>query len=193
MIIYIEGLSCSGKSTFIELISKASTLSNNILAIPEFADYPDKTKIDFELNNDYCKKNDEKKTSLANSSEKEIILVDRCHASTLAYNFASSKVYKDDEYGNILNWYIQSLAKGKLLKPDLYVLLKCSEQTVIDRAKKIRVFNKNIAWYSGTKFAEDFYDNFFEYFEPEVPLLIHNVEKGVEAAASSLIKRLENG
>lgn len=70
MRIYIEGLSCSGKSTFIDKVAKAPTITNDVFVIPEFVDYPDKSKIDFELNNDYCKENDERKTSLASQSKK---------------------------------------------------------------------------------------------------------------------------
>lgn len=111
----------------------------------------------------------------------------------MAYNYASSKVNNDNEYSKILNWYTRSLTNRKLLKPDLYVLLKCGEQTVVERAKSTGVFHKNIAWYSGTKFAIEFYENFFKFFEPEVPLLIYDTENGVELAVARLIKRIENG
>jgi len=165
MKIYFEGVSCSGKSTLIKTIEQSR---RGIISISEL---PDDYKKHEDLDN-FCRYNDERKCLIANEKSKmSIVLVDRGYASTLAYNYIQLKLSLSQEYFKTLDWYLEGIKNGKLLKPDFYVLLSVDKKTAINRAKKLNRFCKTIAWYNNPLIGNNFYKYFFSLLEPDIPLL----------------------
>lgn len=166
MIVYFEGLSCAGKTTLIDYIN--SNTDNKVQVIKELpVDYSKIKDID-----NFCRKNDEIKSKEAFiRSKKNTVLVDRGYASTLAYNYIQYKTGISKEYLKSLKWYFNCILANKLIKPDLYVYIDIETKEVKKRAMRLNKFNNNIAWYTKPLIATKFYDMFFKYFEPEIPIL----------------------
>lgn len=165
MIIYVEGISCAGKSTFIKAITDSG---NNINKINEWPDIVDNSiSID-----EFCRRNDEQKNKTAQELGKnEIVLVDRSYASTLAYNFIQFEHRKSQEYLKSLSWFLKSKTKGSLVSPDLYIIISVDGKTSIKRAKELERYNKNIAWYINPELGSWYYRHFIKLFEPNIPVL----------------------
>jgi len=167
MIIYVEGLSCAGKS---HLIKKILEDFPNSISIDELPSNYSQQECDF---NAYCRTNDEAKAAKAKSLEKnyEFVLVDRGHASTLAYNFIQLAMGDPTQYLKSLAWYRDSIVLKKLHTPDLYVYVTCDSNIIMKRAVETGRFNPSIAWYQNLNAGSKFYEDFFRFVEPEVPLV----------------------
>lgn len=168
MIIVFEGLSCSGKTTLIKSLKKDQKSVCFIDELP--LNRSDNNPID----TNFCQINDEKKSELAMEldSEDKIVLVDRSYVSTLAYEFIKYKIYdKTEMYLDTLNWYFSGIVTGKLIKPDKYVYIDVDEKTALRRASENGRLQLNFAWYTAPKHAIEFYDAFYNFIEPDVPLL----------------------
>jgi thymidylate kinase len=167
MILYIEGISCAGKTSFIDRAKERFKSAVSISELPD--DYKKHSNLD-----DFCRYNDERKCRVARKLEKEngIVLVDRGYASTLAYSYIQFKQNTSLEYLKSIRWYCNGISNNKLLRPDMYVFIEVDGETAIERAKRLNRFNTNIAWYTNPEIGNEFYHSFFRILEPEVPLLV---------------------
>lgn len=174
MIIYFEGLSCSGKTT---LINKLHESFSESVIIPELpTDFYSHADLD-----DFCRHNDERKCSDAQKNRhKNLVFVDRAYPSTLAYNFIQYKLGISNEYFNTLMWYMDRRLRNIIFPPDLYVYLYADERLIIKRAKNLNRFAKTIAWYSDPEIGCQFYEHFFKLLEPNIPLLEINGSSPIE-------------
>lgn len=179
MIIYIEGISCAGKSTLIKAITDSHS---DIKKINEWPDVVDNSiTID-----EFCRLNDEQKNSTAQKFDKKgVVLVDRSYASTLAYNFIQFVHDKSQEYLKSISWFLKSKSEGKLISPDLYVLISVDKKTSIKRAKELGRYNQNIAWYIDPELGTQYYRDFFKLMEPGVPVLELNGTEPIEKNIST--------
>lgn len=186
MIIYFEGISCAGKSHLIENLKKDSKVPlYNVEELP--MEYSKITNID-----DFCRENDERKSETALAQSKDhLVFVDRGYASTLAYSYIQYANKSSDEYIKSLAWYKKQISNDKLRKPDLYVYIKLDPETAIERAKKLNRFSTSIAWYTNPGLGNEFYDYFFKFVEPEVPLLVLDGNLSVEDKAKLFWEKIE--
>lgn len=108
--------------------------------------------------------------AIAKSAEEtfKIVLVDRSYVSTLAYNYVRYKQELDNHYKITLEWYMNGKQKGILPSPDLFVFLKVPPDISTRRAKE----NNRYFDSENPSIGEEFYEIFFDTFEPDVPLLI---------------------
>lgn len=181
MIIYVEGISCAGKTSFIDCAKMTFTKSISISELPD--DYKKHKNLD-----DFCRYNDERKCKVARKLERknEMVFVDRGYASTLVYNYIQYKQGASDEYLKSIKWYCDGISNSKLLKPDVYVFIELDGKTAIKRAKVLNRFNTDIAWYTDPEIGNEFYESFFKMLEPEVPLLIIDGKTPLNAKVKQL-------
>lgn len=165
MIVYFEGVSCSGKTSLLEAVRK---IRQDVVVISELpADFQNQKDLD-----NFCRHNDERKCQAVKLAGKDkIVLVDRGYASTLAYNFIQYKLITSDEYLTTLRWYLEGILTKKLVKPDLYIFLSIDKNTALKRARLLNKLDTGIAWYSDPELGNSFYRFFFSILEPEVPLV----------------------
>lgn len=166
MRIYIEGLACAGKTTFIEYLQ--DKMPDTVCWIPEL---PADLK---EINNEICRKNDIAKlqTALELEKDKEIVIVDRSYVSTLAYNFILYQLKQENEYVKTFSWYKENSFSGRLHQPDLFVYIVIDEKASIDRARTSGKFSEEFAWFLGPEYGSEYFNMFFKYIEPDVPILV---------------------
>lgn len=186
MIICFEGVSCAGKST---LISKINLCLVGTVVIPELpSDFARHKNLD-----DFCRYNDERKCKASSSYPLgKIVLQDRGHASTLAYNYIQYRLGISTEYTKTLSWYYKSLLENRLIKPDLYIFIKADKRTVIKRAKSLNRFKQTIAWYSDPDLGNDFYEYFFQICEPDVPVIEIDASKNLKTKVADTLLGIKN-
>ncbi len=168
MIIYFEGLSCSGKSSLIKLFSEQNKNSIIISELPH--DFNDHEKI----TTNFCRLNDQRKCAQAkqSSTKDNFVLVDRSYVSTLAYEFIQWGSRTNSQYIKTLRWYYKGIATKGLNYPDLYVYIEIDKKTALKRSKISNRFTLKFAWYINPQLGIEFYGAFFKFFEPHIPVII---------------------
>lgn len=168
MIIYFEGLSCSGKTSLINYLTKEF---NNCISVPELPqDYYGQKKI----STDFCRDNDQRKCvdALEADNEERLVLVDRSYVSTIVYEFIQFGSDCKNQYKDTLRWYFKNILNKKLIKPHVYVYLSIDKETALERSKALNRFTTKFAWYINPQLGIDFYRAFFNFFEPEIPVIV---------------------
>ena len=128
------------------------------------------------LTNNFCRTNDERKCqdSVKFQKKYDYVLVDRGYASTLIYNYIQFQSKTPNEYLTTINWYMNGITNGKLIKPDLYIYLKLDPKSSIARAKLLKRHSTKYAWFTHPNLGIKAYDFFFKFLEPDVPRIIVN-------------------
>lgn len=95
---------------------------------------------------------------------KKTCIFDRNHLSTLAYNYAKSKIENNKSYFlTVLSWYQESLRTGVLKEPDFYFILDIDPSTSLSRQPQSR--NKIWGTEEGLNYSRDFYKNFESFLD----------------------------
>jgi thymidylate kinase len=167
MRIYIDGIACSGKTTFIEEAKK------NWSQIEWIAELPENLPV---INSEICRRNDVTKSVNAKmlSSKDKTVLVDRSYVSTLAYNYILFRLNEENEYIKTLEWYKNFSQLGKLSKPELFVYYAIDSKSALERAVKSGKFSNKYAWFKKPDYAIIFFKYFYKFLEPDVPVLVLN-------------------
>lgn len=188
MIIYFEGLACAGKTTLVNYLAEHMV---DVASVPELPkNYLELGKI----TNDFCRSNDERKCTEAIRLNKShsYVLVDRCYASTLVYNYIQHHAGIPNEYVTTLNWFKSGTVTDKLVKPDLYIYLSLDSETSLKRAKTLNRMSTKYAWFIDPQTGINAYDFFFRFLEPDVPFLKISanipIEEQLEIINQELIK-----
>lgn len=177
MIIVIEGLPGTGKTTICQRIN--SELNYNF--VPQrTADFfiAEKKLYGLEHREKLYFFNDEAKSALAtnyiNNFPETPVIMDRYYISTLAYNYAASKLSNNKSfYQEALHWYKKSINK-ELIKPDLYVYLVTTPNTSL----KLKSRKSSNEFWSNPK-ALHVMDNYYSLFFPKVESEINVVKINV--------------
>lgn len=170
MIIYFDGLACSGKTT---LINNINQCSKSCFIVPEFT----KEIVDYSgINTEYCRYNDEEKIQKAfqQVSHYRQILVDRCYISTLAYEYIKYRTQKANEFLETVRWYKEGSLNDKLKKPNLFVYIQIDAETSMKRAVERGTGVDTFAWFTSPQYATAYFQAFYNYIEPDVPLIVLN-------------------
>jgi thymidylate kinase len=90
---------------------------------------------------------------------KKTCIFDRNHLSTLAYNYAKSKMEKNENYfSKVLSWYRERRRINSLKEPDCYFILDVDPSISLSRQPQSR----NRIWRTedGLNYSRDFYSSF---------------------------------
>jgi thymidylate kinase len=165
--IVLEGLPGAGKSSNIRrLINELPAL-----AIPGESRLFLRTLGNYKLIDKYYWLNEEIKTRLAKSFQAPIVLFDRCYVSALAYAYALTSVRGhhrgfEECYEEQLSWYRRSMVEGRLVRPDLIIVLDVNPHISVSRKPNAHDFDDVWADIECLKAMRNYYKLFFEILEP---------------------------
>ncbi len=173
--IVLEGLPAGGKTTL------GRKLQTNFKVIPEYVNDVSTNKYDETI---YFK-NDVEKIKIAKESNK-VCFIERGYPSTLAYNYSRLMVEGVKDYYKILEMYA-NYKKNSMIFPDLYILLDIPIELSIKR--KIWTKGEHFIWSEERylKHAKYFYDNYFKFLEPDIPIVTIDVSKDIDAVYKEII------
>lgn len=186
-VIYIEGISCSGKT---DLVTKLGEKLNDSSVVHELSNISLGAPITTQL----CRINDEKKASLSHTraKTKRYVISDRSYVSTLVYSFIEDKITRSGIYNETLNWYLSSIVCGKLTQPDLFIYMNIPSNIALSRAEDLGREVEKYAWYQQPDEALRYYDFYFKYLAPGVSLINLNGENPVEVNSELVLSYLSN-
>ncbi|MCA9308124.1 MAG: hypothetical protein R3B92_04425 [Patescibacteria group bacterium] len=172
MIVFVEGLPCVGKTTWLNSISNTPSIS----VVPEFLLSYEPTK--YTSFDSYCYHNDIAKCKLAKelSVENKVVFVDRSYISTISFDYGRYMLLSS--YENYLKyilcwkWLYSSLDSNKIQLPDVIVLLTFNEESRLKRLHKVfldpldpRTPSMSNPFYACPDKVITFYDIFKESFK----------------------------
>lgn len=174
MIIYIEGIPASGKTSVIK--SLASKYPTRLDGIPEYIDVKSGRIAEKTHNQEYFMQNDTLKWRNARKSKKEFVLVDRGHLSTLIYSLAEFKFQNTIERLDTYSWYIESILRNKRL-PDKYLIFKNEPRTSMLRRQAKN--NSENMWDKEEvlEYCNTMYLQLIKKYEKSIPMLIIDTSK----------------
>lgn len=168
MIIYVEGIPASGKTTTINSLSKR--FPKQVFKVPQYINDKEGANAEMKIEQSYFMRNDENKWQMAKDSGKKFVFVDRGHLSTIIYNLAKFTIKKNIEMLKVLNWYFEDiLSRGKL--PDYYVFLKTDPKLSLERRKNLLTTENAWDHQKLLEFANNYYPKLMRNYESIVPLL----------------------
>ena len=178
-VIVLEGLPGTGKTTLSNLFSQ------EILVVPEIVlDINDAEK-EGEL---FYFKNDLAKIKKAKEA-KDVVLVGRSYASTLAHNYARLVMDSRSDYFNVLEVFAKNKKEG-ILVPDLYIYLEIEVKNSL--ARKNRPVNRDDIWTQEKylNIIQNYYKNYFQLIEPDIPVVVIDGEKELDIVYAEIKKYL---
>ncbi len=176
-IIALEGLSCSGKTSF---FNKFILENDNFYCIPElFIDEEKNTPI--VLRKKYSDAELDKKESIGKISKN--IICDRSFLSTLAFSYAKYMYTGNKEdYEYNLDFFKKN--RSKIIIPDYIVVFNISPQKSIERRKKV-IRKDKLKFWNEIDFLKYFSDYYFSneinlIMSKEKIIFINILEKNME-------------
>lgn len=160
----MEGLPGSGKTSLLNLC-KTSSVECVEQILPE---EPKEEK-----DTDYFQNSEEMKTAQVLASKHNIGLLDRYYLSTLAYYWATDKIFGTSNYQKVFEWYSKSIESGKLIKPFMVFLIKTPLEKSFTRKKRtVDQSSKNI-WLNPDflNLCEDYNEYFYREIEPHTTVV----------------------
>lgn len=169
MIVYVEGIPASGKTSVIQALS--TQYSAIVAGIPEYIDAALGKQAETSHDQGYFMRNDELKWLSAIKSSKKINLVDRGHLSTLIYNLAE---YKFNNYTKGLDayvWYKNIVLKNNRL-PNRYILLRNTPSISLSRRKEL--YDSRNMWDKEEvlDYCNRMYLELISEFESQIPITV---------------------
>jgi thymidylate kinase len=172
--IALEGLPGAGKTSILNSLCK----QKDICLLQQFEVAID-AKIDDQLQ--YIN-NDVFKSCLTQKTSSRICVLDRDFTSTLAFNYAKSRMNGSAEYSSLLTRYKEMLGT-ELVLLDIYVYLRLTPELSIARKKR----EQDSIW-SNPEFLtylKEFYDDYFDYlkhiaFVVEINTADESLEKAIK-------------
>jgi|GEM_PF-2366373 len=163
LIVYVEGIPASGKTTTLNRLAKE--FPDRIAVIPEYVNSE-------EMNNDqgWFMKNDEMKLQKARESGKEITFVDRGHLSTVIYSLAEVKIRDTKNVSNVFDWYFETILPNKQL-PDYYVLLLTDPTLSLQRRAHLLTPDNMWDYPEALTLANRTYLEYMNAYEASIPRL----------------------
>lgn len=180
-----EGPTCSGKTTSLAVI--ASTYSESRVKVIS-KKWPD----EFVPTINFFLEREEEKTYRAETSEADIVFLDRGYLSTLVfYTVFEGGRHRD----RVMTWLQNSLSMGYLIKPHYYLYFDvASEKIPLRYASRGQVVDTNNIWYHLASEVGAVYKQFLSSLEESVPVFKIDCNQNRESTIAQLqefIARLE--
>jgi thymidylate kinase len=177
VIVYFEGLRCSGKTTLIEAYNRSGVVRIMRL-LP---------KVDRRLQETDFMKQDEQKCALASREAVDrLVLVDRCYLSTLLYNTVRQEDTPSFSAWPVYEWLIDHLGTT-LKRPDMYVFIDTPIEICRTRAESSRRTIRDDLWLKYPQRMQELYWRLFEVFEHGTPIHVMDGRQDI----SSLMRELD--
>ncbi len=178
--IFLEGLSCCGKTTAMQAITSADVAKI-------YKEWPADLK---NPPTEFFLERDEDKLRRARETDAPIKLIDRGYLSTLTFYTVFEEQRGISAYP-VYRWFINELG-GKLYRPDHYIFIDVPPEVSAERAVTSgRVIDENNMWLKFPERIEYWYDKLLAVFEPATA--IHRIDgtKSVEQVTQELQDLLE--
>lgn len=215
--IVLEGLPCAGKTTIGTILSEKydcnfigtigflehirlkhenKKIKNELEDIKIEVHNIEKNKNSFSTNeiDELFLNLDIKKEKIINSfiEERENVIMERNHATTLAYSYCYSKMNDNDRFSNILSKYLSK--KKDFLEPDIYIYLSIDRETSQHRQKtrKPAIIGSEWGNIDFIKNFHDFYKFFVKDYETNSILYEVNNEGNLENSLDDIEVLLKN-
>jgi len=195
MLIILEGLPGSGKTTLAKRLSrklKGVLIPQIILRFPRnYKNFSISKKERFFMKNDLEKY---KKASKA-LKNKQWVIMDRGIFSTLAYNYALTRLKKGNTYESVLNWYKKY--EKNFTAPQIIFLLKVSLKTSLRRKNRLlsKTFVRNLLWtnINFLKELEIFYQNLLPKLgKRNIKIIRINANQSLKKVLQNILKKIRN-
>lgn len=155
-IAFLEGLSCSGKSTLLKSIASERY-------VPVYKDWSNpQSSLEYFLNRD-----EDKLARAKQVSQNSIALVDRGYLSTITFYHVLQEQRQVPVYP-VLQWFIENLGET-LYRPDLYIFVDVEPEVSIKRAQTCRTNVDNNMWLHFPERIQYWYQKLYEVFEGGTP------------------------
>lgn len=168
MIVYVEGIPASGKTTVLKRIEKR--FPESILYVPEYVNVEEGKRAEMSDDQGYFMRNDGLKWRTARESTKDITFVDRGHLSTVIYNLAAFQMLHTIECLNVVRWYFEDVLANNRL-PDSYVFIRTEPSASLDRRRHLLTPDNIWDHQEALEFANEFYPKMMKTYELAIPIL----------------------
>lgn len=188
MIVYVEGPTCSGKTSVIKGLAKLQSLLDLHVTVVQQVDVLQSDLEDQILH----MRRDEHKCLIAKQQPKShLVLVDRSYLSTLVYNLTRAEVTVGYSAEPVVIWWLKELGTA-LTRPDVYLYIKADLNKCFLRAHRKRPQNSDNVWLHEMRRTVAWYERLFAGAESGIPVIQLNgsesLSKMIESAAFTLKK-----
>lgn len=186
MIIVLEGLPGSGKTTIASLLKSKYCFGLVLQIIVDV----EKIKSQPNFKNPYFINDEEKCLQMETLAKRhQHVVVDRNYISTLAFNYALGKDPKHHSTFSIAKeWYVNSFGQ-KLIPPSQYIYFKTPIKYCFSR--KGRKPNLKNVWANSyyLKRMKHFYENTFPLMETNIPKIVVSSELPIETMLNLIVSQ----
>ncbi len=180
--IVLEGLPGAGKTSILNSLRR----QKDICVLQQF-----ETTINSEINNQQqYRNNDLFKSKRAQNTANRICVLDRDFISTLAFDYAKTKMGRPIDYSPSLTQY-KEMFGTELILADIYIYLRLTPELSIARKK----MNRDSVW-SNPEFLtylKEFYDDYFDYLKHIAFVVEIDTAKGPLEKSIEHVKRIIRG
>ncbi|MDR1032416.1 MAG: hypothetical protein LBL84_00170 [Candidatus Nomurabacteria bacterium] len=175
----LEGLPGSGKSTTIQTLKNSYGLQTIDQILPH------EPKNDQSMSPEFYFKSDELKTTRAIDNGYSPTIIDRYYVSTLAFYWASDRVFGTNNYKTVFSWYEDAMRHGKLLMPFSTFYIDIDVALSSHHKKRVLTRSSTDAWTNSAFVAslKKYYEYFFSQIEPR--------SKVIRVSSTSSLKDIE--
>ena len=156
MIIVLEGLPASGKTTL------ADYLRNNFSFYKVNESLGHLGGVNLSDDQAVIFKETIKKYRLAHQSVEKNIIIDRGYVSMLAWDYCTIKLKNIDNLKVKEGWVASAFQAGKIFEPDVYIYMQINIE--LSLARRPRLVDEQDIWSSieGLEYCHEYYENFFK-------------------------------
>jgi len=181
MFIVIEGLLGAGKTTVFRYLKG----SFDGVFVPEWLLEGSRFWYRGTWNRPVYRIREELKCSMVKDCLSKLVVMERNYICYLAHEYSLSKSGRVSSYEDAVGWYETAKESGRLVEPDVYLMMDVSVGTSLSRIRNRT--HQDAFWLEPSVLAsfKRYYSVFFERYEPHVDVKIINANESLDRVLSA--------